>query len=146
VSEELARAKLIKRGADRDLMQAMKTVTDVQAQLERVQGKWNMLWDTVKPLVLLFRRLEDGERRWVDIVRDIPNRFESYVQGATKICIHNVLRTLQVLYSAVDLHQVAVYYEDECHLVAMEKAEKQLDGLATSIANDLDLRMEKPDE
>jgi hypothetical protein len=37
-----------------------------------------MLWDTMKPLVLLFRRPEDGERRWMDIVRDIPNRFESY--------------------------------------------------------------------
>jgi hypothetical protein len=36
VSEEFAWAKLIKHGVDRDLMQAMKTVTDVQAQLERV--------------------------------------------------------------------------------------------------------------
>jgi hypothetical protein len=105
-----------------------------------------MLCDAVKPLALLFHRPEDGERRWVDIVRDIPNRFESYVQGATKICIRNVLRTLRVLYPAIDLHQVAVYYEDEGHLVAMEKANKELDGLATSIANDLDLRMEKPDE
>jgi undecaprenyl pyrophosphate synthase len=31
VSEDLAQAKLIKHGADRDLMQAMKTVTDMQA-------------------------------------------------------------------------------------------------------------------
>ena len=30
-SEELARAKLIKRGADRDLMQALKSVTDMKA-------------------------------------------------------------------------------------------------------------------
>jgi hypothetical protein len=50
------------------------------------------------------------------------------------------------MYPAVDLHQVAVYYEDEGHLTAMEKAKKEIDGLATSIANDLDLRMEKPDK
>ena len=29
-SEELARAKLIKRGADHDLMQALKSVTDMK--------------------------------------------------------------------------------------------------------------------
>jgi hypothetical protein len=53
----------------------------------------------VKPLSLLFYRPEDGERRWMDIVKDIPNHFESYVQGA-------------------------MYYEDEGHLVAMEKTKK----------------------
>ena len=30
-SEKLARVKLIKRGADRDLMQALKSVTDLKA-------------------------------------------------------------------------------------------------------------------
>jgi hypothetical protein len=64
----------------------------------------------------------------VDIVRDIPNRFESYVQGAAKVCICNVLRTLRVLYPAIDLHQVAMYYEDEGHLTAMEKAKKSSTG------------------
>jgi hypothetical protein len=127
-------------------MQAMKTVTDVQAQLERVQGERNMLWDAVRPLALLFRRPEDGKRRWVDIVRDIPNCFEGYVQGATKVYIRNVLGTLRVLYLAIDLHQVAVYYEDEGHPAVVEKAKKELDGLTTSISNDLDLRIEKPDE
>jgi hypothetical protein len=89
---------------------------------------------------------EDSERRWVDIVRDIPNCFEGYVHGATKVCVHSILGTLQVLYPAVDLHQVVVYYEDEGHLTAVEKAKKELDGLATSITNDLDHRIEKPDE
>ena len=36
-SEELTRAKLIKRGANRDLMEALKSVTDMKAQLERAQ-------------------------------------------------------------------------------------------------------------
>jgi len=34
-SEELAWAKLIKRGANRDLMQALKSMIDMKAQLER---------------------------------------------------------------------------------------------------------------
>ena len=39
-----------------------------------------------------------------------------------------------------------VEYDSEDHLAAVERAEEELDGLATTIAKDLDLRMEKPDE
>ena len=41
----------------------------------------------MKPLTLLFCRPEDGEKRWVDIVKDIPNRFEGYVRGAAKVYV-----------------------------------------------------------
>ena len=102
-SEELARAKLIKRGADHDVIQALKSVNDMKAQLERVQSERNTLWEAVKPLALLFRKPEDGEKRWVDIVKDIPNHFENYVHGATKVCVQNLLGMLRVLYSVVDL-------------------------------------------
>ena len=100
----------------------------------------------MKPLALLFCTPEDGKRRWVDIVKQIPSRFEGYVQGATKVYIWNVLGTLWVLSPAVDLHQVTAEYDSEDHLATMERAEEELDGLATTIAKDLDLWMEKPDE
>ena len=51
-----------------------------------------------------------------------------------------------MLYPAVDLQQITTDYGDEGHLVAMERAEEELDGLATTITDELDLRMEKPDE
>ena len=78
-------------------------------------------------------------------MKDIPNRFESYVSGAAKVCVRNVLGTLRVLYPAVDLHQVTTDYDDEGHLAAVERAE-ELDRLATIITDELDLRIEKPDE
>ena len=101
----------------------------MKAQLERAQSERNTLWEVVKPLALLFHRPEDGKRRWVDIVKEIPNRFESYVHGAAKVCVQNVLSTLRVLYLAMDLYQVATDYDDEGHLAAMERAEEELDGL-----------------
>ena len=55
MSEELAQAKLIKWGANRDLMQALKLVNDMKAQLERAQSERTMLWEAVKPLALFFR-------------------------------------------------------------------------------------------
>ena len=79
-------------------------------------------------------------------MKDIPNRFEGYVRGATNVCVWNVLGTLRVLYPVVDLHQVTTKYDDEGHLAAVERAEEELDGLATTITDKLDLRMEKPNE
>ena len=37
-------------------------------------------------------------------------------------------------------------YDDKGHLAAMERDEEKLDGLATTITDELDLRMEKSDE
>jgi len=82
----------------------------------------------------------------LDIVKDIPNRFESYVRGVAKVYVWNILGTLRVLYLVVDLHQVAIDYDDEGHLVVVERAEEELSRLATTITDELDLRMEKPDE
>ena len=79
-------------------------------------------------------------------MKDIPNYFEGYVRGAAKVCIRNVLDTLRVLYPVVDLHQVTTEYDDEGHLAAVDRAEEELDGLATTITDELDLRMEKPNE
>ena len=70
----------------------------------------------------------------------------SQIGEATKVYVRNVLGTLQVLYPAMDLHQVATYYDDEGHLAAMERAEEEIDGLATTITDELDLRMKKPNE
>ena len=69
------------------MMLALKSVTDMKAQLERAQSEWNTLWEAMKPLALLFLWPEDDENRWVDIVKDISNRFESYVRGAAKVCV-----------------------------------------------------------
>ena len=100
----------------------------------------------MKTLTLLFYTLEDNNRRWVDIVKQIPSRFECYVQGDAKVCVRSILGMLRVLYLAVDLHQMMVEYDCEDHIATMERAKEQLDGLATIIIKDLDLRMEKLDE
>ena len=46
----------------------------------------------------------------------------------------------------MDLHQVTTDYDDEGHLAVVERAEEELDRLATTIIDELDLRMEKPYE
>ena len=68
------------------------------------------------------------------------------MRRAAKVCVQNVPSTLRVLYPAVDLQQITTDYDDEGHLATVERAEEELDGLATTITDELDLRMEKPDE
>ena len=82
----------------------------------------------------------------MDIVKDISNRFEGYVRGASKVCLRNVLNMLRVLYLAIDLQQITTDFDDEGHLAAVERAKEQLNGLDTTITDELDLRIEKPDE
>ena len=41
--EELALAKLIRRGADRDLVQAQKTIQDLSSKLATATENWNAL-------------------------------------------------------------------------------------------------------
>ena len=61
-------------------------------------------------------------------MKEIPNRFENYVHGAAKVCVQNVLGTLRVLYSTMDLHQVATYYDDERVWSFLQKSRSEPSG------------------
>jgi hypothetical protein len=47
VSEELARTKLIRHGADQDLVQALKSIKDLTTELEATQKENSDLWSTM---------------------------------------------------------------------------------------------------
>ena len=46
--EELALAKLIRRGADRDLVQAQKTIEVLTGKLAMATENWNALWKSFR--------------------------------------------------------------------------------------------------
>jgi hypothetical protein len=46
--EELAAAKLIRRGADRDLVQVQKTVEVLTGKLAMATKNWNTLWKSFR--------------------------------------------------------------------------------------------------
>jgi hypothetical protein len=60
--EELALAKLIQRGANRDLMQVQKTIEDLSQKLA-VSDQWfATLWKSFKTVAKLLRTSEDDGR------------------------------------------------------------------------------------
>ena len=48
--EELALAKLIRRGADRDLVQAQRTIEDLSGKLATATENWKALWKSFRSI------------------------------------------------------------------------------------------------
>ena len=60
--EELALAKLSRRGANRDLVQAQKTLEDLTDKLAMATKNWNALWKSFRSVAdLLWTPTDDGQ-------------------------------------------------------------------------------------
>ena len=62
--EELMLAKLIRRGADRDLVQAQKIVEALTGKLVTTTKNWNALWKSFQSVAGLLRSSADDGQSW----------------------------------------------------------------------------------
>jgi hypothetical protein len=62
VKGELTRAQLIRLGADRDLVQGMKTIEDLSKKLATSDQRFMTLWKSFKTVAKLLRSSEDDGR------------------------------------------------------------------------------------
>ena len=62
--EELALAKLIRRGADRDLVQAQKTIEGLSGKLATATKNWNVLWKSFRSVADVLRTPADDRQSW----------------------------------------------------------------------------------
>ena len=62
--EELTLAKLIRHGADRDLVQVQKTVEDLTGKLATATENWNALWKSFRSVAGLLRTSADDGQSW----------------------------------------------------------------------------------
>ena len=73
--EELMLAKLIRHGADRDLMQAQKTIQDLTGKLAMATEKWNALWKSFRSVAgLLWTPADDGHS-WAQFIPQVLTHF-----------------------------------------------------------------------
>ena len=73
--EELALAKLIRRGADRDLVQAQKTVEVLTGKLAMATTNWNVLWKSFRSVAGLLRTSADDGQSWAQFIPQVLTRF-----------------------------------------------------------------------
>jgi hypothetical protein len=95
--KELVWAKLIRHSADQDLMQALKSVKDLTAELGAIQKENNDLWNVVHHVANLIRVPEDARKSWVQFFLVIPECFNAYMKMAAKACVRSVLAQTRVL-------------------------------------------------
>jgi hypothetical protein len=96
-SEELARAKLIRRSANQDLVQALKLVKDLTTELGATRKENIDLWNAMHYVANLIRVSEGTGKSWVQFFPVIPERFNAYVKMSTKACVRSVLAQIRVL-------------------------------------------------
>ena len=66
--EELTLAKLIRHGADRDLVQAQKSVEDLTGKLATATKNWKALWKSFRSVAdLLWTSADDGHS-WAQFI------------------------------------------------------------------------------
>ena len=73
--EELALAKLIRRGADRDLVQAQKTIEVLTGKLTTATKNWNGLWKLFWSVADLLRTLTYDGQSWAQFIPKVPTCF-----------------------------------------------------------------------
>ena len=73
--EELVLAKLIRRGANRDLVQAQKSIETLTGKLVTATENWNALWKSFWSVADLLRTPADDGQPWAQFIPQVLTRF-----------------------------------------------------------------------
>ena len=73
--EELALAKLIRHGADKDLVQVQKTVEVLNGKLATATENWNALWKSFRSVAGLLRTSADDGQSWAQFIPQVLTHF-----------------------------------------------------------------------
>ena len=144
--EELALAKLIRRGADRDLVQAQKTIQDLSSKLATATENWNSLWRSFRSVAGLLRTSADDGQSQGQFIPQVPTRFQEFVKKCTQLCTRNVLAQVRVLSPEFPLSKIADKAESREYVDAVERMEPEVKDLASRIVDNLNIDISTPDD
>ena len=144
--EELALAKLIRRGADRDLMQVQKTIEAQTGKLTMATKNQNALWKSFWSVADLLRTPTDDGQSWAQFIPQVLTRFQEFMKRCAQLCTGNVLAQVRVLASEVPLSKIAEEAESQEYLEAVEKVEPEVEDLARRIVDNLNIDISSPDD
>ena len=144
--EELTLAKLIRRGADRDLVQAQKTIEILTGKLVTATENQNALWKSFRSVADLLRTPADDGQPWAQFIPQVPTRFQEFVKRCARLCTMNVLAQFWVLSPEFPLSKIADEAESQEYVDAVEKLEPEVDDLASRIVDNLNIEVSSPDD
>ena len=144
--EELALAKLIRRGANRDLVQAQKTIQDLSGKLATATENWNALWKSFRSVASLLRTSADDGQSWGQFIPQVLTHFQEFVKRCAQLCTRNVLAQVRVLSPEFPLSKIADEAESREYVDAVERAEPEVEDLASRIVDNLNIDISTPDD
>ena len=144
--EELTLAKLIRHGADRDLVQAQKTIEVLSGKLATATESWNALWKSFWSVADLLRTPTNDGQSWAQFILQVPTYFQEFMKRCAQLCTRNVLAQVRVLALEFPLSKVVEEAESQEYLDAVEKVEPEVKDLASRIVDNLNIDVSSPDD
>ena len=89
--EELVLAKLIRHGADRDLVQVQKTVEVLTGKLAMATENWNALWKSFRSVADLLQTPTNDGQSWAQFIPQVLTCFQEFVKRCDQLSTRNVL-------------------------------------------------------
>ena len=143
--EELTLAKLIRRGANRDLVQAQKTIEDLTGKLATAIENQKALWKSFRSVADLLQTSADDGHSWAQFIPQVPTHFQEFKKRCAQLCTRNVLAQVWVLAPEMPLSKIAEEAKSQEYLDVVEKMEPEVEDLAWTIVDNLDIDISSPD-
>ena len=96
----------MRSGADRDIVQAMKSVQDLQGRLKAAHDQFRALYAAVSPIIALVCRLEDRDLGLGGIIPVLSSRFYDFVKSGFHQCINYVVSYVRVVAPDAPLERI----------------------------------------
>lgn len=141
---QLAQVKLIRCGADRDLVQALKSVEEFQTKLTESEGKFTALWKSLKPILSVIRVPEDGGLSFGQFIPLLLGRFVDFIKCGFHNCVKNFLAHVRVLAPEVSLEPLAADSVTPEFQSLVEAAELEVEDLASRIVVQIAVEVPPP--
>ena len=148
-----AQAKLIRSGADRDLVQALKSVQDLQEKLAAAhdqfwalqtkltgaQDQFRALYEAVKPIIAAVCRQEDFAQGLRGIIPVLSTLFFEFVKGGFYRCVNNVISFIRVATPDAPLQQIVDPSMTAEFVQRWDEVKVELGGLTDQILEQMDV-------
>ena len=125
--------------ADRDLIQAMKSVQELQTKLEASQNQFKPLYNAFLPILASIGQRGDNQMYLGDLIPLIPSRFYDFVRNGFRRCVNNVVAYVRVLASDAPLERLAETSTTAEFMRQVEAAKVELVGLTNQVVEQMNV-------
>lgn len=122
--------------ADHDLIQAMKSVQELQTKLEASQNQFKPLYNAFLPILASIGQRGDNQMYLGDLIPLIPSWFYDFVRNGFRRCVNNVVAYVRVLAPDAPLERLAETSTAE-FMRQVEAAKVELVGLTNQVVEQM---------